>query len=49
MLRQNQEQRMCRAKHRICARYVLRVRHREQDREDLAPHFLSESLHKKIE
>ena len=33
----------------LSARPVLRTRHREHWREDLAPHFLSESFHKKIE
>ena len=39
---------MCRAKIPICGRCVLRVRHREWDRGDLAPHFLSKVFTKKL-
>jgi len=45
----NREQCLCLANTEICARYVLRMRHREQRLEDLAPHLLSKSFHKKIE
>src|SRR5829696_6898980 len=46
---QTWEQCLCLAKYGVCARYVLRMRHRAQRLEDLAPHLLSKSFHKKIE
>ena len=40
---------MCRAKTIVNVWSVLHVRHREFVDEDLPPHFLSKSFHKKIE